>query len=415
MHLHAMAQNPNHPNHQGNDIHNAPPCKVLLFSAEFTTTTRSFLHFHNGKRNARRKMPHIHTHMTHAYAPINANALCRPTDTSKEEDKKQQQQKTEDGRRRNTQSKMFLPEPKPHLPTRRLLGRPLDIPSSRIRPAEIHPDVRLQTALQPADIRPVHDTIPHGAEEATEIRAAEIRARAEFGQGILGGADAVEVDVGGGVEIHFLREVGVNAEEFGPRARMRGGGLGLVFQAAEQSLEPFEGGGVLADPDEFDAAEAAGRVGPRAQVPDVLEDAGPGGDADAGADEDGDFVVEDVFGGGAVGSVDADVRHGLVVLQRDLVDARWVEAVEFLGLRGAAPEGVADVARPVADLAHVNADVGVEGAGGDGEGVPLGGADRGDVDEQPLPGFVPHRRFLELDLHGVVRVTDDFGDLGGPA
>lgn len=63
----------------------------------------------------------------------------------------------------------------------------------------------------------------------------------------------------------------------------------------------------------------------------------------------------------------------------------------------------------------MDADVGVEGAGGDGERVPLGCADRGDVDEEPLPGFVFHRRFLELDLHGVVRVTDDFCNLGGPA
>lgn len=86
-------------------------------------------------------------------------------------------------------------------------------------------------------------------------------------------------------------------------------------------MEPFEARRVLADPDEFDAAEAARGVGGCAQVPDVFEDAGPGGDADARADEDGDFVVEDVFGGGAVRAVDADRRHGLVVLQRDLVDA----------------------------------------------------------------------------------------------
>lgn len=303
---------------------------------------------------------------------------------------------------------MFLPEAKPHLPPRRILGRPLDIPGGGVGPAEIHPDVRLQAALQPADVRAVHDAVAHGAEEAVEIGAAEIGAGAEFGERVLGGADAVEVDVGGGVNVHLLGEIGVDPQELRARARVSGRGLGLLLQAAEQRLEPFEARRVLADPDELDAAEAARRVRARAQVPDVLEDAGPGGDADAGADEHGDFVVEDVFRRGAVGSVDADARHGLVVLQRDFVDARRVEVVKFLGLCGTASKSVTDVAGPVAHLAHVDADVGVERAGGDGERVPLGRANRGDVDEKPLPGFVFHRWLLELNLHCVVGVTDDF-------
>ena len=60
----------------------------------------------------------------------------------------------------------------------------------------------------------------------------------------------------------------------------------------------------------------------------------------------------------------------------------------------------------------MDADVGVEGAGSYGKRVPLGGGDRGDIEHQPLARFVFHARFRELDLHGVVRVADDFCDLG---
>ena len=170
----------------------------------------------------------------------------------------------------------------------------------------------------------------------------------------------------------------MDAEELG-RLGGRSGGGGLGFQAGEQRLEPLERGRVLADPDELDTAQAARRVGPRAQVPDVLEDGRPRRDADAGADQDGDLVVEDVLRGGAVGPVDAQLRHRLPVLQRDLVHPHRVQAVVFFGLQGPAAQGVAERAREVADLPHVHGDVRVEGTGGYGEGVPLRRADGGDL------------------------------------
>ena len=145
-------------------------------------------------------------------------------------------------------------------------------------------------------------------------------------------------------------------------------------------------------------------------MPDVFQDAGPGGDADAGADQHGDVVVEDVFGGGAVRPVDADGRHGLPVRERDLVHAHGVEGVEVFGLGGAGAQGVAQRPREVAHLPHVDRDVRVEGAGGDGEGVPLRGGDAGHVDEEPLAGLVAHAGFAELDFQRVVRVSDHFED-----
>ena len=61
-------------------------------------------------------------------------------------------------------------------------------------------------------------------------------------------------------------------------------------------------------------------------MPDVLQDRGPGCHADAGTDEDGDFVFEDVFGGGSVRPVDAEGGHHLSVLEGDFVHAHGIEA-----------------------------------------------------------------------------------------
>ena len=307
---------------------------------------------------------------------------------------------------------MLLPKPKPHIPSTTLLGRLADRPSSDVGPTEVNADVGGGGGLQAGHVATVDDAVAHGAQELPEIGPAEVGAALEFGEGIEGGADAVEVDVGPGVLVHALGEVGVDAEELGVGG-VAGVGGRLGLEGRQQGLEPLEAGGVAADPDELDAPEALGRVRAGALVPDVLEDAGPGRDADAGADEHRDLVVEHVFGRGAVGPVDADRRHGLALLQRDFVHAVRVQGVVFLGLGGAGAESVGGGAGPVADLAHVDADVGVEGAGGDGIGVPLVPRHRGDVDEEPLAGFVAHAGFGELDLHRVVGVADHLEDGGG--
>ena len=238
---------------------------------------------------------------------------------------------------------MLFPEPKPDiLPLGINIPRRLpDIPRRGIRSAEIDSDVGFQVPFQATHIAPVQDAILHRREQLLEVRAAKVRARLELREGIDVRADAVEVDVGGGVEVEALGEVGVDAEELGRGRRRRVGGFGaLGFEAGEEGLEPFEGGGVFADPDELDAAETARRVGGRTEVPDVFEDGRPGSDANASADEDSDFVVEDVFGGGTVRAVDADGGHFLPVLQGHFVHAHRVEGVVFFGLGGACAQGI---------------------------------------------------------------------------
>ena len=60
----------------------------------------------------------------------------------------------------------------------------------------------------------------------------------------------------------------------------------------------------------------------------------------------------------------------------------------------------------------MHGDVGVEGAGGDGEGMPLLRGHIGDLDEKPLSRLVFHAGFGELDLHSVVGMSDHLGDSG---
>lgn len=66
---------------------------------------------------------------------------------------------------------------------------------------------------------------------------------------------------------------------------------------------------------------------------DGFQDRSPGCHADTGTDEDGDFVLEDVFGGCTVGTVDAESRHLLAMLKCYFIHAHWVEFVVELALR----------------------------------------------------------------------------------
>lgn len=240
------------------------------------------------------------------------------------------------------------------------------------RTAEIDTDSRLHAALEAIDVRAVQDTLSHAVEYPREVGAPEVGAGLELGQGVVVGADAVEDDVLRRVHVELLREERVDLEELdavasGDARRL----VALAFQRGQQRLEPLERARVLAHPDELHAAEAARRVRAVAQVPDVLEDGRPRRDADAGADEDGDLVLEHVFGGGAVGAVDSEEGHLLAVLEGDLVHAHRVDAFVEFRLGATRTDGVTECAGEVADLSDVHGDVRVVGAGRDGERVPL--------------------------------------------
>ena len=171
-------------------------------------------------------------------------------------------------------------------------------------------------------------------------------------------------------------------------------------------MEPFEAGSIFADPDELDTAKAARRMRRLAEIPDVFEDRSPGGDANAGADKDGDLVVEDILSGGAVRAIDTDFGHLAIRL-----DVHWC-AIKLFIRNGSGTKDIAHSAGPVADLTHVNANVGIEGARCDCEGVPLLLANRRNVDEQPLTSLVFHTRLRKLNFYRIVRVADHFDYFG---
>lgn len=134
---------------------------------------------------------------------------------------------------------------------------------------------------------------------------------------------------------------------------------------------------------------------------DGLENRGPWGHTNTGTDEDSDFILEDVFGGSSVGTVDTERRHLLAVLQRNLVHAHGIQLIVKLGLRLPGAQGIGKCAGKVTDLTDVHRDVGVLRARSDGEWMPLVVADFWAVEEKPLTRLVLHAGLCELDLDSV--------------
>lgn len=89
------------------------------------------------------------------------------------------------------------------------------------------------------------------------------------------------------------------------------------------------------------------------------------------------------------------------MLERDFVHAHGVEIVVELGLRLTGTKSVGKSASEVTDLADMDRDVRILGAGSNGKGMPLVIADFGAVEEQPLSRLVLHAGLGELDLDGV--------------
>lgn len=146
---------------------------------------------------------------------------------------------------------MFLPKLELDLMGRHLLCSPLDISSCGIWPTEVDTHLCGDIALQPREIRLIQKPIPHGHEETLEVRATKVGAAPEFRERVDVRANGVEVDVGGGVLVETLGEVGMDAKELLPTS---GRGGGLLLERREQCLEPLEGMSILADPDELDSA-----------------------------------------------------------------------------------------------------------------------------------------------------------------
>lgn len=147
-------------------------------------------------------------------------------------------------------------------------------------------------------------------------------------------------------------------------------------------------------------------------MPDGLEHTRPGRNADTGSNKDRNLVIEYVFSRRAIWAIDPDFREFLAVLHRNFIHSHWVET-SFLRIIRRYTKKRCELPRKIADLADVHRDVWIRGTGRDGEGVPLVFRHGRDLDKKPLPGAILHARFLELNLHGIVGMADDTGDLSG--
>src|SRR5690625_4290827 len=124
------------------------------------------------------------------------------------------------------------------------------------RPAKVDADGCTHAPFQAVEVSPVKDAVAHGCEEPTEVGPAKVCARLELGKRIHVGADTVEDNVLSGVHVEALGKIGVDLEELNARRAGQTGRLvGLVLERRQKRLEPLEGAGVFADPDELDTTQ----------------------------------------------------------------------------------------------------------------------------------------------------------------
>lgn len=267
------------------------------------------------------------------------------------------------------------------------------------RTTEVNTDCRPCTALQAVQVCPVQDTVPHTSEQFREVGTTEVCAGLELGQRVAIGSHGVQHDVVGRVDVELLGQVGVDLQELNTRAAGHASSLGgLLLERGQQSLEPLERGGILANPEELDTAKTGWWVGTVAQVPNVLENGSPGSDTNTSTNQNSNLVLEHVLGGGSVRSIDLNRRHLLTVLQSDLIHSHGVDSLVHLSLSSASTDCVTKCASEVTDLTNVDRHIGIVGARGNGERVPLVLGNRGKLDEQPLSSLVLEGRLGELNL-----------------
>ena len=85
----------------------------------------------------------------------------------------------------------------------------------------------------------------------------------------------------------------------------------LGFDGHQQRAEPFERAKVSADPEEIDLSKTRLLLRVIHPVPDALQNRSERSNANAGTDQNGNLVLEDVFRCTAEGPIDVDSRENL--------------------------------------------------------------------------------------------------------
>lgn len=315
------------------------------------------------------------------------------------------------------ESEMFLSKSEVHGGAGMVEGGFLDGLGEDAGATEVGSDLGLQLRLAARDILTSLNSLAHLTVNAHPVGATEHGTGAEESQGIVLGSGVVDCNVPQHVLADLLGKVDVDTKEVG---------IGLrSLDFLQKTLEPTEGRGITADPEEFHAAKNT-EIAALLSVPNVLQDGCERSDTNSCTDQDSDLGVEDVFSGSTVGTVDAYTgkRAGPVNLNeistRQSVALLFLRALHgFLSHTGnngwADAKAITESLREVSHLTDVDRNIRVFWGGGDGKRMPLELGNFRDLDEQPLPGGVFEAGLHDTEFHGPTGVNENLGQSGGPA
>lgn len=253
--------------------------------------------------------------------------------------------------------------------------------------------------------------LPNTPKYRPPIRPPEIRRGPQPRNSITIRIRIIDHDIRGIIRLNLRREVRMNLNMIIHI---------LSLDREEQAAEPLETPKVPADPEEVDLAQPRLLLRVVHAVPDALEDGGEGSDADAGTDEDGRLVFENVFRGAAEGAVDVDAGEDTAEggVDGGCVGAAFVDADDlrgvFLGSSWSvdfASEGFADGFGEITDHADVYRYVVLLGRTCKGKRMILPQAHLGAAEEDVLscPGL--RMLLLDLNLADIARVLNNLGDV----
>src|SRR5688572_28055812 len=128
---------------------------------------------------------------------------------------------------------------------------------------------------------------PDAPENHVPVWPTEVGRAPQAGDGVLVSVGVVDHDVGRVVCLDLGRQVCVNLN-----ATLHI----LCLNGEEKRAEPFKRTEVTADPEEVYLGKTGLLLGVVHAVPDRLQNRGEGSDTNTGTHEDGDFVLEHIFG-----------------------------------------------------------------------------------------------------------------------
>src|SRR5215469_3775175 len=127
-------------------------------------------------------------------------------------------------------------------------------------------------------------------------------------------------------------------------------------------MEPCEAARVASYPNEFHTAQSAGWIRIGTKMPYLFQNACPGCDTDSCANQNSDFIVEDILGRCTKRSIDFYFWHLLGSVEHDFVHSHAIEFVVEFGLRLTGTYRISQSACEISHLSNMHRNIGIEGA-----------------------------------------------------